>query len=117
MFGKYKQEEQTNLPHSFYAAQNANTHSENTAKHYDFDVKGRILKLGFKLTKLGYSEGYVKTLIRALNSLASKTNIENPDAVLMLIAKEKWRSSYKANLCDFYNHYCALALHKTNLQN
>jgi len=106
MFGKCRREALTNLQHSFYAAQNADTRSGNTHKHYDFDVKGRILKLGFELTKRGYSEAYIKTLIRALKSLASKTNIENPDAVLMLIAKGKWRSSYKANLCDFYNHYC-----------
>jgi integrase len=26
--------------------------------------------------------------------------------VSMLIAQGKWKDSYKANLCDFYNHYC-----------
>jgi len=33
MFGKCRQEAPTNLPHNFSDAQNADTHSENTAKH------------------------------------------------------------------------------------
>jgi hypothetical protein len=45
-------------------------------------------------------------MVRALNCLASKADIENPDMVSMLIAQSKWKDSYKANLCDFYNHYC-----------
>jgi hypothetical protein len=49
------------------AAQNANTLTENTHKHYDFQVKGIILKLAFELRKLGLSEAYLKTLVRALN--------------------------------------------------
>ena len=45
-------------------------------------------------------------MVRALSSLASKVNIEDPDEVSILIAQGKWRDSYKANLCDFYSHYC-----------
>jgi len=97
---------QTNLQLSSCAAQNANTHTENTAKHYDFQAKGKILKLAFELRKLGFSETYLKTLVNALNCLASNVDLENPDMVSMPIAQGKWKDSYKANLCDFYNHYC-----------
>jgi hypothetical protein len=48
----------------------------------------------------------LKTLIRALNLIASKTEFENTSSVLEYVARGRWRESYKANLCDFYNHYC-----------
>jgi len=38
--------------------------------------------------------------------IASKTEFENTSSVLEYVARGKWRDSYKANLCDFYNHYC-----------
>ena len=93
------------LQRSSCAAQSATTHSENTAKHSDF-TKGKIIKLAFELRNLGYSEAYLKTLIRALNCIASKVNIDNTAMVLELIARGKWRDSYKSNLCDFYSHCC-----------
>jgi hypothetical protein len=93
------------LQRSSCAAQSATTHSENTAKHSDF-TKGKIIKLAFEPKNLGYSEAYLKTLIRALNCIASKVNIDNTAMVLELIARRKWRDSYKSNLCDFYSHCC-----------
>ena len=93
---------QTNLQLSSCAAQNANTHIENTAKHCDFQVentakhcdfqvKGEILKLAFDLRKLGFSETYLKTLVNALNCLASNVDLENPDMASMLIAQVSGR--------------------------
>ncbi|MCJ7632554.1 hypothetical protein MUP77_09210 [Candidatus Bathyarchaeota archaeon] len=79
-------------------ALSAATHSENTHKHYDFQTKGKILKLAFELKKIGISEAYLKTMVRALSSLASKVSIEDPDEVSALIAHGKWRDSYKANI-------------------
>jgi integrase len=105
MFGRFRLEAQMNRPLSSCDARNANTHSENTHKHSDFQ-KGRILQLAFELRKLGYSEAYLKTLIRALNSIASQVNIDDSSSVLELIARGHWRDSYKSNLCDFYSHYC-----------
>jgi integrase len=64
------------------------------------------VKLAFELKNLGYSETYLQTLIRGLNSIASKVVLEEPSRVLEYIAHGKWRGSYKANLCDFYGHYC-----------
>jgi len=71
-----------NRQHNFYVAQNATTHSENTAKHSDF-VKGKIIKLMFQLKNLGYSEAYLKTMIRALNCIASKVEHINKDYKLL----------------------------------
>ncbi len=48
----------------------------------------------------------MKTLITALNHVASRVDIEDVSAVSELVARAKWRDSYKANLCDFYSHYC-----------
>ncbi len=45
-------------------------------------------------------------MIRALNLIASRAELENTSSVLQYVARGKWRDSYKANLCDFYNHYC-----------
>jgi len=45
-------------------------------------------------------------LIRALNFISLRTELENTGSVLGFIARAKWRDSYKANLCDFYNQYC-----------
>ncbi len=86
-------------------ARSAATHSENTHRLSDF-AKGNILKLAFELRNRGYSESYLKTLITALNHVASRVDVEDTSAVLELVAKAKWRDSYKANLCDFYSHYC-----------
>lgn len=45
-------------------------------------------------------------MIRALNFIALRAELENTSSVLTFIARAKWRDSYKANLCDFYNQYC-----------
>jgi integrase len=105
MFGRCKPEAQTNPQLNSCAAQNATTHLESTHKLSDF-AKGRIIKLAFELRNLGYSEAYLKTLIRALNCIASKVNLDDTTMVLEFIARGKWQESYKSNLCDFYNHYC-----------
>ena len=105
MCGRCKREARMSLQRSSCAAQSATTHSENTAKTSDF-AKGKIIKLAFELRNLGYPEAYLKTLIRALNCIASKVNIDNTAMVLELIARGKWRDSYKSNLCDFYSHCC-----------
>jgi integrase len=86
------------------AVLNAVTHSENTHRLSDF--KGKILKLAFELRNRGYSEAYLATLIRALNFIAARTELDNTSSVSAFIARGKWRDSYKANLCDFYNQYC-----------
>ena len=59
------------------AALNAVTHSENTHRLSDF--KGKILKLAFELRNRGYSEAYLATLIRALNFIAARAELENRD--------------------------------------
>jgi integrase len=105
MFGKCRPEGQTNHQHSSCDAQSATTHSENTHRLSD-SAKGRILKLAFELRNRGYSESYLKTLITALNHISSRVSIEDASAASELVAKAKWRGSYKANLCDFYSHYC-----------
>jgi hypothetical protein len=93
-----------NLQHNSFDAQNATTRSENTHRLSDF--RGNILKLAFELRNRGYSEAYLSTLIRALNFIASRVVVENTGSVLEFVARGKWRDSYKANLCDFYNQYC-----------
>ena len=95
-----------NLQLSFCAAQNATTRSENTAKLSDF--KGKIIKLALSLRNLGYSDTYLTNMVRALNSIAAKINLDNTCSFSEFVAKGKWRESYKANLCDFYSHYCKL---------
>jgi integrase len=44
-------------------------------------------------------------MLRALMFLANRVNLDNTSDVSILIARGKWASSYKANLCDFYQHY------------
>ena len=92
------------LPLSSCAALSVATLSENIVRLSDF--KGKILKLAFELRNRGYSEAYLSTLIRALNSIASRVGLDETGSVLAYVARGKWRDSYKANLCDFYNHYC-----------
>jgi integrase len=41
-----------------------------------------------------------------LNFIALRAEFENTGSVLEFVARGKWRDSYKANLCDFYNQYC-----------
>jgi integrase len=89
---------------SFCAAQNATTRSESTHKLSDF--KGKIIQLAISLRNLGYSETYLSNMVRALNSIASKIDLDKTNFFLTYVAKGKWRQSYKANLCDYYNHYC-----------
>lgn len=45
-------------------------------------------------------------MVRGLNALGFKVDIENSDMMSMVIAQGNWKESYKANLCDFYSHYC-----------
>jgi integrase len=45
-------------------------------------------------------------MVNALCRVASKIDFDNPSCFSEHVAKGKWRESYKANLCDFYNHYC-----------
>ena len=92
-----------NLPLSFCVAQNATTHSGNTAKHHSF--RGSILAVAVKLREKGLSESYLATLIRALNEIGNNANLSNPSEVSAYIARKKVKDSYKANLCDFYEHY------------
>jgi integrase len=92
-----------NLQLSFCAAQNATTRSENTAKHSAF--RGNILAVAIRLKERGLSDSYLSTLIRALNEIGNNANLANSSEVLIYIAKKKVRESFKANLCDFYQHY------------
>ncbi len=102
-FGRFKQEEATNLLRSSSDAQNATTHSENTAKHCAF--KGEILTVAVKLRERGYSQAYLSTMIRALLEISRNVNLHNPSEVSLYIAREKVKDSFTANLCDFYKHY------------
>jgi len=71
-----------------YDAQNSAKPSENTHRLSDF--RGKILKLAFELRNQGYSEAYLKTLIRALNLIASKTELENIRSVLARMCVPKF---------------------------
>jgi len=71
----------------------------------NFDVKGNIVRLVVELKKQAYSESYLKTLFRALRYLAKRVDLNNPHEVSLFIASSKWKDSYKANVCDFYDHY------------
>jgi integrase len=93
-----------NLQLSFCVAQSATTRSENTAKLSDF--KGKIVKLALSLKNLSYSDTYLANIVRTLNSIAAKINLESTFSFCEFVARGKWRESYKANLCDFYSHYC-----------
>ncbi len=101
--GKCKHAGQMNPQPSSYAAQNAATHSENT--HKPSENHGKILNVALNLQKLGYSEAYLKTMVKALMKISRNVDIDNPSEVLTYIAKLKAMDSYKANLCDFYSHY------------
>ena len=92
-----------NLQLNFCVAQNATTRSENTAKLSDF--KGKILQLALSLRNLGYSDTYLANMVRALNYIAARINLDSTFSFCEFVAKGKWRESYKANLGDFYNHY------------
>ena len=101
--GKCKREALRNLQLSFCVAQNAITRSESTAKYCAF--RGNIPTVAVKLGERGLSESYLATLTRALNEIGNHANLDNPGEVLTYVAKKKVRDSYKANLCDFYQHY------------
>jgi len=103
MCGKFKQEEATSPQRSSSDAQNAVIHSESTAKHCAFP--NRILEVALNLRKRGYSDSYLTTMVRALKKIAKHVNLDNPNEVLDYIARKKAMDSYKANLCDFYEHY------------
>jgi hypothetical protein len=76
MRGKSRLEEAMNLRHSFSVAQNATTHSENTAKHYDF---GKISNIASELERLGYSEACLKTTFLILHFFlyTNQANVES----------------------------------------
>ncbi len=78
MCGRCKPEEATSPQHSFSDAQNAATHSENIHKHSDF---GKVLTVALELRKLGYSEAYLSTMVRALKKIGSTLDLENPSMV------------------------------------
>jgi integrase len=103
MFGRCKPAEQTNPQPSSYAAQNAATHSENTHKHSEYQTL--IFDIALKLQRLGYSEAYITTMVKALRKMAKHCNLFNPNEALTYIAKLNAMESYKANLCDFYKHF------------
>jgi integrase/recombinase XerD len=58
------------------------------------------------LRQQGLSEGYLKYLTNILDEIGSNADLDNPDQVLSYIANKKVRESYKANLVDYYSHYC-----------
>jgi hypothetical protein len=105
MFGRCRQEAQTNPRRSSCDAQNATTHSENTHKYCAF--RGEILSAVLKLRERGYSEAYLATMIRTLLELSEHADLHNADDVLMYVARKKVKDSFKANLVDFYRHYAA----------
>lgn len=84
-------------------AQNATTHSENTAKLSDSE---KVLTVALELRKLGYSEVYLTNMVRALKRIGSVVGLDDPSMVSFYIAKLNAMDSYKANLCDFYKYYC-----------
>jgi hypothetical protein len=72
MLGKFKLEEATNPQPNSSDAPNATTHSENTARLYDFhSVKAKILNTILDLRRRGYSEytlrNYIMRAQRLLN--------------------------------------------------
>jgi integrase len=103
MSGKCRQEAPTNPQHSFYVAQNADIPSENTAKHSEYQTL--IFNVAVKLQRLGFSEAYITTMVRALKKIAKHCDLFNTNEVLTYIAKLNVMDSYKANLCDFYKHF------------
>jgi len=44
-------------------------------------------------------------MLRGLRYLGKRTNLDDASEVAMFIAKAGWKESYKANVCDFYDHY------------
>jgi len=58
------------------------------------------------LGKLGYSEAYLSTMVRASKKIGSIVELDNPSMTPLYIARLKAMDSYKANLCDFCKHYC-----------
>jgi hypothetical protein len=108
-FGKCKQEGRTSLQRSFCGVRSATTHSENTAKHSDFS-KGRIVKLAFQLQNLGYSEAYLKTLIRALNNVASQVDIDSTTAVSEKLNAPELK---KIRLYDLRHYFATMLYYRT----
>jgi integrase len=103
MCGRCRHVEAMNLQLSSSVARNVTTLSESTRKRCAF--QGNILTLAVKLREKGLSRVYLKTLIRALNDIGCHANLNDSSEVLAYIAKKKVKDSYKANLCDFYQHY------------
>jgi integrase len=64
-----------------------------------------VLTAVLKLRERGYSEAYLKTMMRALLEIADHADLHKSDDVLMYIARKKVKDSFKANLVDFYRHY------------
>jgi integrase len=58
------------------------------------------------LRQQGLSEGYLRYLTTTLDEIGSNADLDNPDQVLSYIANKKVKESYKANLVDYYSHYC-----------
>ena len=53
----------------------------------------------------GYAETTIEPIGRRLRNLAEHANLDNPEEVKAFISVQDWKSSYKNNTVNAYNHY------------
>jgi len=69
------------------------------------DHNGKILNVLWELKKKGKAEDTIRNVRKALQALAKRADLDNPEQVRTYIATADKSNGYKRQLCYAYNHY------------
>jgi len=78
-----------------------------TSTPAQFTETHAILNILIKLKNNGKADSTIKFIDKALARIAQHADLNNPEQVKQAIANMPTSNSYKKNLCNAYNHYCA----------
>jgi integrase len=73
------------------------------------EVKGKLLEYAWWMEKQGFAEVTVNSRIKKLQRLIRLgANLLNPESVKEAIAKQPWKTSTKAQVCNIYGRFAKL---------
>jgi hypothetical protein len=69
------------------------------------NTKGKVIEYSFWLLKQGYAKATIKGRTTLLKRLAKLGDLNNPESIKEVIAKQEWSTGRKENAVDSYSSF------------
>jgi integrase len=74
------------------------------------DIKGKLVEFAWWLKKQGYKDSTITSKVKLMKILAQRGgNLEDPESIKEVIAKQNWSEGRKENAVDAYTSYLTFA--------